>query len=286
MTRKQKRAHITLARPRTEKTDVASPTVPGKTDYVDRVVDLLSQIYNRHGISQIQFAAGERYRNAFEMLSASAGGAGDFDRVRGAGTSDGLGVSYVQAAQFVSDARMKILYSRDHAVLHRVCVEGKTFDRVAKELSASDLGIQFDEKEVSFMFKSALSQLAAAWWPTKVPKIDQGMLDHLAGDEGDAGDDPQFLEYGTPDWNRHQQVLALKGAKPMVPKMIKYGKNDVAGAIVRADRPRITAHVTQKSTAGQAGSISAAAPVAHAAPGRGGAGRVFWSNRGGGTKVK
>lgn len=283
MTRKQKRAHVTLARPRTEKTDVASPTVPGKTDYVDRVVDLLLQIYNRHGISQIQFAAGERYRNSFEMLSASAGGAGDFDRVRGVGSSDGMGICYLQAAESVRDAKLKILYPRDYAVLHRVCVQGKTFDRVAKELSASDMGVQFDEKEVSFMFKAALSQLAAAWWPSKVPKIDQSTLEHLAQDDDSDPDDPQFLESGTREWNHVQQVRHLKGLAPLQPKSMSEGKQ---GAIVRADRPSISAHVSQKSVAGPAGSISAAAPVAHAAPGRGGAGRVFWSNRGGGTKVK
>jgi hypothetical protein len=82
---KRERKTVTLARAKTEKAEVASPTVPGKTHEVDRVVDLLASMYNRRDISQIQFAAGDRYRTAFEMLSASAGGAGDFDRVRGSG---------------------------------------------------------------------------------------------------------------------------------------------------------------------------------------------------------
>lgn len=274
--KKSGRKTVTLARAKTEKTDVASPTVPNQTEYVDRVIDLLAQMFGRGDISQIQFAAGDRYRTSFETLSASAGGAGDFDRVRGAGVPDGLGISYVRAARSVSDARLKILYPRDYAVLHRVCVEGKTFEQVARDLSSSDLGVSFYRKEISYMFKSALSQLAAAWWPDKVPKIDQPTLDHLGEDDEEGEDKPRFVELGSTEWDRMQNYRALKGMPPLVPSQIKRGKAVVEGTWLRADNVPMTAEFSEKASIVDVETdvSKRKSPVAHTTRDK-----VFYSNR-------
>jgi hypothetical protein len=274
---KTKRREVTLARPKTEAAVVASPTVPGKTQEVDRVVDLLTQMYNRRDISQIQFAAGDRYRTSFEMLSASAGGAGDFDRVRGAGNPSGMAETYVAAAKAVSDARLRLLYPRDHAVLHRVCVEGKTLERTAQEISASDSGIKLDRQLVGYMLKAALSQLAAAWWPDRVPKIDQGTLDRLAQLKGEhrAGDEAQFIKEGTPEWDRVQHYLRLQGLPPLVAKEHKISDDQVAsGAWLRIEAARMTRRIVEKAAVTEVKSFERNSRVAHAT-----GDKVFWSNR-------
>jgi hypothetical protein len=274
---KTKRREVTLARPKTEAAVVASPTVPGKTQEVDRVVDLLTQMYNRRDISQIQFAAGDRYRTSFEMLSASAGGAGDFDRVRGAGNPSGMAETYVSAARSVSDAKLRILYPRDYAVLHRVCVEGKTLERVAKDLSSFDLGTKFDRQTIGYMFKSALSQLAAAWWPDKVPRIDKGTLDYIAqlGGELRAGDEAQFLEEGTHIWTSVQHYRSLQGLPALVAKEQKIGEGQfVRGVWLRLEAARLTRQIVEKAAVTEVKSFERNSRVAHAT-----GDKVFWSNR-------
>jgi hypothetical protein len=274
---KRERKTVTLARAKTEKAEVASPTVPGKTHEVDRVVDLLASMYNRRDISQIQFAAGDRYRTAFEMLSASAGGAGDFDRVRGSGEVGGMARSYVDAAKSVSDARLRILYPRDYAVLHRVCVEGKTLEKVANELNSFDTGVKFDRQQIGYMFKSALSQLAAAWWPDKVPKIDQSTLDHLAQLSADRflEGTAQFIEEGTPEWDRVQHYRQLQGLAPLVAKEQKIGDDQLAwGVWLRMESARMTRSISEKATVTEIEVIDRTARVAHAT-----GQRVFWSNK-------
>lgn len=274
---KSSRRTVTLARPRTESIEVVVPTLEGKTDVsktqtVERVIDLLTQMYNRRDISQVQFAAGDRYRTAFEMTSGSAGGAGDFNRVRGRSGPGSITDVYVEAAQFVSDARMKILYPRDYAVLHRVCVEGKTLERVSQELSTSDYGIKLDRQAVGYMFKSALSQLAAAWWPTKVPKIDQSTLDHLAGDER-SEDRPQFVVIGTPEWARVDHYRALKGLPALVPQRVTKDGVELIGAWLRSEAFPMTALHTDKSVVMDT-ELVASGSVVHATRDK-----IFWSNR-------
>jgi hypothetical protein len=265
---------ITLARPKTESVDVVVPSLEGKTDQsvtetTERVVDLLTQMYNRKDISQVQFAAGDRYRTSFEMLSASSGGAGDFDRVRAGGSGGGMAISMVAAAEDVRETKLKILYIRDYAVMHRVCVQGKTFDKVAQELSGGDLGIKFDRREIAYMFKSALSQMAAYWWPDKVPKIDQTVLDHVSED-GHAGDQPQLVEAGTPEWERLQRYRLNANMPPLLPLLI----NGNWGVMVRADVARLTAVRTEKPRATESTSVEEPAVVAHATRDK-----MFYSNR-------
>lgn len=272
---KSSRRTVTLARPRTEAVEVVVPTLEGKaaastTQTVERVIDLLTQMYNRKDISQVQFAAGDRYRTAFEMTSGSAGGAGDFNRVRGNGGPGSITEVYVEAARFVSDAKWKILYPRDYAVLHRVCVEGKTLDRAAQELSAGDSGLKLDRQLVGYMFKSALSQLAAAWWPHKVPKIDQSTLDYLAGDKH-ADDKPQFVVMGTPEWARVDHYRMLKGLQPLVPQKHTRDGVELIGAWLKAEGFPMTSMSTEKSSVIATDDFTASS-VVHATRDK-----VFWS---------
>lgn len=172
---KRKRANKTYtARPTTETAEVSHPTVTGHTQYVDRVTDTLTSMYNRRQLTQLQFAAGDRYRMSHEMTTASSGGAMDFDRARGSsGPSQGISLTYMIAADCCRDAKLK-LYPNHFALVHRICVIGLTIEAAAKQL--------YDErydgpwppylKNAGYNFRQALDKLAEMWWPDSRTKRD------------------------------------------------------------------------------------------------------------------
>ena len=171
---KKRAPTITLARPKTETAEVAHPRVPGKTEFVDRITDTLTTMYNRRQISQLQYGAGEHYRTAWAMTSASPGGSMDFDRVRGgASSAAGPALTYLMAAEVVHQAKFR-LYPRDYAVVHRVCVLGLPVEKTAREL--------YDERfdgawrlyllDVGRRLRTGLDELADLWWPDARGKTD------------------------------------------------------------------------------------------------------------------
>lgn len=164
------------ARPRTEKAEIAAAITAGKSEVVERVTDTLTSMFNRKQISQRQYAAGDRYRMAFEMLSGSPGGSMDFDRARGGSgrPSQGPALQYAMAADIVNDVKLKLLYPKDYAVIHRVCVIGLTIEQAARQLYDE----RFDgdwppyQREAGHKFRSGLDGLADRWWPDSKTKTD------------------------------------------------------------------------------------------------------------------
>lgn len=164
--RKKQRGPVT-ARPRTEKAEVSAPYTAGKIDIVERVSDTLTSMYNRRQITQLQYGAGDRYRVAHEMTSASSGGSMDFDRARGSsGLSPTPALTFLMAAETVSEAR-KRLYPKDYAIIHRVAVLGLTIEQAARQLYDD----QWDGNWRSYLedagrkFRNGLDALADMWWP-------------------------------------------------------------------------------------------------------------------------
>ena len=170
---KKRAPTITLARPKTETAEVAHPRLSGKTEFVDRVVDTLTTMFNRRQISQLQYGAGERYRTAHALTGASPGGSMDFDRVRGAGGGGAsLAMTIMTAAEDVRTAKWK-LYPKDFAIVHRVCVEGLTIEKAARQL--------YDEQwdgpwpayltEAGRKFRVGLDELADHYFPGARAKV-------------------------------------------------------------------------------------------------------------------
>lgn len=174
------------ARPRTETAEVSHPRLEGNTEFVSRVTDTLTSMYNRKQITMMQFCAGDRYRLSHEMTSASSGGSMDFDRARGSrGTAPiSPALTFLLAAECVSEARKK-LYPKDFAIVHRVCVLGLSIEGAAKQLYDARFDGAWDPyvKEAGRKFRVGLENLAEMWWPDSVASEKRRTKDKKTGEE-------------------------------------------------------------------------------------------------------
>ncbi|WLA80321.1 hypothetical protein [Bradyrhizobium elkanii] len=172
---KKRRSASVTARSKTETAEVSHPRVAGKTEFVERVVDTLTTMFNRRQISQLQFGAGDRYRTAHDMTSASSGGSMDFDRVRGgSGVSPTPALSFLMAAETVREAR-HFLYPRDFAIVHRVCAQGFTIEQAARQLYDERFDVPWAAylSDAGRRFRTGLDELADRWWPDARTTIDK-----------------------------------------------------------------------------------------------------------------
>lgn len=163
------------AQPRTERDEVSHPRLSGQTEFVVRIMDTLTSMLNRRQISQLQFGAGDKYRLAHEMTSASSGGSMDFDRARGSsGLSPTPALTFLMAAETVSEAK-KRLYPKDFAIVHRVCVLGLTIEQAAKQLYDSQWDGEWApyQRQAGWKFRNGLDALADMWWPEARSKMEK-----------------------------------------------------------------------------------------------------------------
>jgi hypothetical protein len=147
---------------------VESPYRLEKMDRVERVTDTLTSMFNRKQLTQLQFAAGDRYRMSWEMTSASSGGSMDFDRVRGrSGPSMGFADTYLSAADDVHQVKLKLNNPKTYAMIHRVCVVGLTIEQAARQLHDPKWDRRWKTylKEATFRFHTGLDDMAEKWWP-------------------------------------------------------------------------------------------------------------------------
>lgn len=173
--RRKKHKGPATARPRTETAEVSAPMTAGKIDRVERICDTLTSMFNRRQISQLQYGAGDRYRSAWEMTSASSGGSMDFERARGSsGLSPTPALTYLLAAEIVSEARKK-LYPVDFAIVHRVSVIGLTIEQAAKQLYDARFDGEWPLylRRAGMRFREGLDQMADMWWPDARSKIEK-----------------------------------------------------------------------------------------------------------------
>lgn len=173
--RRKRDPSATSARPKTETAEVSHPRLEGKTEFVVRVMDTLTSMFNRKQITQIQYGAGDRYRTAHDMTSASCGGSMDFERARSSrGTAPvSPALTFLLAAEVVREARHK-LYPKDYAMVHRVCVVGLTIEEAARQLYDEqwDGGWPSYVRQAGWKFRNGLDTLAEMWWPDARTKTD------------------------------------------------------------------------------------------------------------------
>jgi hypothetical protein len=131
-------------------------------------------MFNRRQISQLQYAAGDRYRCAHDMTYASSGGSMDFDRARGSsGLSPTPALTFLLAAETVSEAKRR-LYPRDFAIVHRVTVLGMSIESAARELYDPRFDGEWTPyvRQAGWKFRNGLDALADMWWPDSKTKTD------------------------------------------------------------------------------------------------------------------
>jgi len=140
---------------------VASPYGHG-IDRVMRSVDTLAVMTRRGQLSEAQYHAGQRYRQCYETIYGQMGGAGDFERARGHGLPGSPPpLAYMEASEIVSQVK-RILYPRDYAVVHRVCVDGLSLGECAEQLYGSDERKLRDES--GDRLREGLRELAERWF--------------------------------------------------------------------------------------------------------------------------
>jgi hypothetical protein len=172
-----RRKQITLPKmaatgsPKTEAAIVASPTVPGAVDHVQRVADTLLGLYRRKQIDDGEYQAGEKYRTAYGRLYSVLGGTMDFERARGAGKpSLGPADSYLNASEAVSKVRSG-LYPKDFAIVYRVCALGMSIEEAAFNLpdqferDNSGRPTRTAKEECGRRLRSGLAEMRDWWFP-------------------------------------------------------------------------------------------------------------------------
>jgi hypothetical protein len=151
-----------------EAAKVASPYGHG-IDRVLRAVDTLAVMTRRGQLTDAQYHAGQRYRHCYDVIYGQMGGASDFERTRGKGLPGSPpSFSYLQASEIVSQVK-RILYPRDYAVVHRVCVEGLSLGECAEKLYGADERSQ--REEAGRRLKEGLRELAEKWFPDRKRRI-------------------------------------------------------------------------------------------------------------------
>lgn len=144
------------ARAKTAAVYVSSPTVPGHREQVHRVVNTLDNLLKARQISEASYRAGERYRNAWDVLNRSPGGAMDFDRVRGGipGSRAPTPAEFV-ATETISQCR-QWLYRTDYEIVHLVVGEGHSIKTAAAVVDKTP-------DETGRCLRQALNVLAEKW---------------------------------------------------------------------------------------------------------------------------
>jgi hypothetical protein len=144
------------ARQRTRTVNVASPSVPGAVESFKRAVDVLDYFWSRKRLGEQEYNAGLRYQIAWERVTASAGGAMDFEKARGGSVPGGpLTAAYMEAAATIAEAR-KALEPDELAIVHRVIGLNYNLTDVAGQL-------ELHRTTVSAWLRRALGKLSDYW---------------------------------------------------------------------------------------------------------------------------
>ncbi len=152
------------AAPKTTPDRVDHPRLAGLVETVHRVTDTLVAMFKRKQLSEREFMAADRIRMAQEKLYGAAGGAMDFDRIRGGGSpSAGPQDSYLAAAETMREIK-HLLYPKDYAVVLRVCAKGMTVEQAAANLYQEN-PTRAEKEDCGRRLREGLTQMADKWFP-------------------------------------------------------------------------------------------------------------------------
>lgn len=152
---------------------MASPTVPGAQEQVERVVvrggcEFLRKKFPR------EYRAAERVTNAWAVVYGQAGNAMDFDRARGSGAPGSMHPKQLNAAHDLREV-VRCLYPLQANVVLLVAGAMMTVDQ-ASELIYGRVPSRTMREEIGRQLRYGLGRLAEQWWgltgahkPTEVP---------------------------------------------------------------------------------------------------------------------
>lgn len=150
--------------PKTNTDKVDHPRLAGLVETVHRVTDTLVAMFKRKQLTEREFLAADRIRTAQEKLYGAAGGAMNFDRIRGGGSpSAGPQDSYLAAAETMRDLK-HLLYPKDYGVVLRVCAKGMTVEQATANLYQQN-PTRAEKEDCGRRLREGLTQLADKWFP-------------------------------------------------------------------------------------------------------------------------
>lgn len=162
------------ARPKLVDAVVDSPTVPGAVERLKRVVDTIETMHKRRqlGCSKDEilravenergYRAAIRLRSAHAILYGSIGGAMDFDRVRGGGTTGAPPpMPYMEAAEVMRVSKQK-LRALDYRVLQVVVCDGHTIEEASEKIRGN--AERANREDIGAALRRGLFDLAEMWF--------------------------------------------------------------------------------------------------------------------------
>lgn len=195
---KKARKALRGARPRTVMVRVSSPTVPGAVEIVEYKADPLEIMFRAKQLTKRQWRSVEAYRNAREIIYGQAGGALDFDRVRGAGLPGSPPVpAFMEACEILRTAKAK-LYALDHTILVLVLggseqQHGLNFQQCAERLSAKKVAVADNPRFIAQRFKIALDEMANALWGEERPGSETRLRSYMVPGSKPMGSDVEAV---------------------------------------------------------------------------------------------
>jgi hypothetical protein len=155
-----------------------------------RTVPSVNRLKGKNKLDARQAHAAEEYRDAYETIRTSLGGAMDFDRVRGGGGS----VAPAEAALIAGEKLRKvkaIVGQRAILIVEHIVCQGRTVEECARIMYGYVDGQATSSRDVNYVgraLREALSEMANAWHPIQKRQPIRGMsasrLDQVVGAAG------------------------------------------------------------------------------------------------------
>lgn len=151
------------ARPKTKLVTVASPTVPGAVEHVERVIDRGDVINFLQKKFPREHRAAERIRSAWEIVHGQAGNVMDFDRARGGVLPGSPPLQHALRASGDLLEAKKVLYHEDYRIVMLIAGEGCPISTAAGIVHRRTAN-RGEIEQVGRQFRAALGRLADHWW--------------------------------------------------------------------------------------------------------------------------
>lgn len=152
------------ARPRTVEAKVSSPTVPGATETVRRVINTIEYMLARKQLDRRSYRVAEMLLGAHQVLYGSIGNNLDPDRISGSSSPGSPPPpTYLLAAERLSEAK-RFLFPKAYRIVVSVVIAGYTIEQTANEL-AGGIATRYEKEETGKTLREGLATLAARWIP-------------------------------------------------------------------------------------------------------------------------
>lgn len=155
------------ARPRTVEAKVSSPTVPGATETVRRVINTIEYMHARKQLDRRSYRVAEMLLGAHQVLYGSIGNTLDPDRVSGSNLPGSPPPpTYLLASERLREAKF-LLFPQVYRIVASIVIAGYTIEQTANELAHANHrpATRHEKEQVGKTLREGLATLADQWIP-------------------------------------------------------------------------------------------------------------------------